>query len=44
MLSLDPVNGRWEKPLPRYVKLNTDGSFRDGGLAYGSLLKDENGD
>lgn len=44
VLALDPANGRWERPSPGYAKLNTDGIFRDGGLVYGGLLRDENGD
>lgn len=38
-LHLDPVNGRWFRPPPGYVKLNVDGSVRDGNSAYGGLLR-----
>ena len=43
-LTLDPVNGRWEKLPPGYVKLNVDWNYRDGMLAYGGLLRDDRGD
>lgn len=42
-LSLDPVNGRWIKPPPGFLKLNVDGSCRDGWIAFGGVLQDDNG-
>lgn len=35
----DPINGRWFCPPPGYVKLNVDGSVRDGKAMYGGLLR-----
>ena len=40
---LDPLNGRWFRPPPGYVKLNIDGSVRDGEATYGGLLRDDEG-
>ena len=34
-LGLDPVNGRWCKPSPGYLKLKADESFRDGKVMHG---------
>lgn len=36
---LDPVNGRWTLLHLGYVKLNIDGSVRDGNATYGGLLR-----
>lgn len=41
--NLDPVNGRWCKPPPGYIKLNVDGGFRDGIGTYGGVLRDNKG-
>lgn len=32
---LDPVNGRWFRPPPNYLKLNINGSMKDGKVTYG---------
>ena len=37
---LDPMNGRWFYPPPGYVKLNVDGSVRDGQATFDGLLGD----
>ena len=42
-LNVDPVNGHWSRPPPGYVKLNVDGSYRDGCGTYGGILRDEDG-
>lgn len=39
VLNFDPMNGKWEKPPPGYLKLNTNGSYRDGVVAFGGLLR-----
>lgn len=43
VLGPDLVNGRWCKPLSGYLKLNVDGSFQDGKVAYGGILRDVQG-
>ena len=40
-IHLDPMNGRWFRPPPGYVKLNVDWSVRDGEATYGGLLRDD---
>ena len=39
----DPINGRWCKPPPGYLKLNVDGSFRDGRATFAGVLRDHRG-
>lgn len=36
-----PVNGKWFKPPPGYLKLNVDGCFCDGKGTYEGVLRDE---
>ena len=41
---LDPVNSRWSKPPPGYLKLNVDGGYRDSCGVFGGVLRNDDGE